>query len=225
MAPALATRWALAAAAVIALLGVAAVVGSRVLGLPAQLAADKQGTVSLSGPSASPAGGAALAANGTLEALGPPLLLYCNVTSPCTICAPSNECAGFRCACLPTPAPPPAGSASSGCRLAEVRCGADTAQMTAADATWAVHRQQLLCHVDAANSSSPVQHQVTRELTQEGQRAGAGATFTSYHDCEGSDAGELSLSSFESGMLCILMIALPVILYRKRTGRALPLPL
>lgn len=89
----------------------------------------------------------------------------------------------------------------------------------------AVCRQQLVCSVDVANSSSPVQHQVTRELTKEGQRVGEGGAFTSYHSCEGSDAGEISLASFESGMLCVLMIALPVILYRKRSGRSLPLPL
>lgn len=70
-----------------------------------------------------------------------------------------------------------------------------------------------------------MRHQVTRELTREGQQAGAGVAFTSYHSCQGSEAGDLSLSSFESGMLCILVVALPVIVYRKRGGRTLPLPL
>jgi hypothetical protein len=101
MAPALTTRWPLAAAAVIALLALAGVVGHRVLGLPARLAADKQSTVNHGGTGAAPADSAALAVNGTLGANELPLLLYCNVTSPCTICAPSKECAGFRCACFP----------------------------------------------------------------------------------------------------------------------------
>ena len=109
--------------------------------------------------------------------------------------------------------------------ITTVRRSAVTPQVTATDVSLATRRQQLVCKVDAANSSSPVQHQVTRELTQEGQRAGAGAAFTAYHSCEGSEAGALSLSSFESGMLCILVVALPLIVYRKRSGRSLPLPL
>ena len=57
---------------------------------------------------------------------------------------------------------------------------------------------------------------MTRELGREGQQAALGVPFTSFHSCEGSDAGEVSLASFESGMLCILGFALPVIVYRKK---------
>ena len=85
-------------------------------------------------------------------------------------------------------------------------------------------RQQLACHVDAANSSSPVQHQVTQEASEEGQRLGEGAQFSAYYSCEGSDAGEITLSSFESGMLCLLVLSLPIVLHRKRSGRSI-LPL
>ena len=74
--------------------------GSHVLGLSVRLAAEKQSTVSLGGPHDGRASTAALAANETLPA-GPPLLLYCNVTSPCTACAPSIDCTAFRCACFP----------------------------------------------------------------------------------------------------------------------------
>ena len=96
-APALTSRWPLAAFAVIALLALAVVAGNHVFGMPARLAAEKQSTVSRRDSSTDAALSTALAANGTtLQADEQPLLLYCNVTSPCTICAPSSECSGFR---------------------------------------------------------------------------------------------------------------------------------
>ena len=95
--PAPATRWPGLVGAVIALVVVAVVAGNRVWGVPSQGEIVRQniGSRNSSEPGAADSGG--LDALGTLQNEDFPLLLFCNATSACSTCVPSDDCTGFRC--------------------------------------------------------------------------------------------------------------------------------